>query len=436
LVDATFGGGDGIITTDLTPSSVGACGANSVKIDGADNIYVAGWSKQGTNSDFVLLKYSGTDGSLISRVFSDFAGGNDSATDLSIHLDKVYLCGTAKNGGQNYFGIASFTTSLSPNSTFNFGSPLITSIQGIGRSLVVNHVIYMTGISNNTGALEFTTASYELNGNENSTFGGGVVSTDINGSDDYSRSILLQCDGKIVVGGESKMSTGRWHFSAVRYDQYGVLDNGFSGDGKAFINTGSNHNDYGFSGLAIQPSGKLLLGGISFIPLFYNTFYPKIIRFTNAAVFNEIIQPGLSGGGVFCAGPTINVGVGNIVDEQTYEWIRNGTSTVKGPQDGDGGGQSYQAAMSAAEEGTYVVYSKKEGCPISVSNPVTVYLAEIKGLATTAITSTSVSFTWTALGSSAKYQYAVDLNSAPPATGTTTTTNSITVNVLSPGTTF
>jgi uncharacterized delta-60 repeat protein len=200
LVDATFGGGDGIITTDLTPSSVGACGANSVKIDGADNIYVAGWSKQGTNSDFVLLKYSGTDGSLISRVFSDFAGGNDSATDLSIHLDKVYLCGTAKNGGQNYFGIASFTTSLSPNSTFNFGSPLITSIQGIGRSLVVNHVIYMTGISNNTGALEFTTASYELNGNENSTFGGGVVSTDINGSDDYSRSILLQCDGKIVVG--------------------------------------------------------------------------------------------------------------------------------------------------------------------------------------------------------------------------------------------
>jgi uncharacterized delta-60 repeat protein len=579
-IDNTFGTA-GVVKTDLSPASVASCGAYAVKIDASDDIYVVGYSKQGTNNDFVLLKYSGSNGALITsfgsggRITTDFNTADDAAADLVLGTNYIYVCGTARNGATDYFALASYTYAGAPNTTFNTtGKLLVTAVPGIGRSLAVSNNIYMTGYS--TATPDFTTVSYTLTGTVNTGFGGtGIVRTNIN-NQDASRSILVQCDGKIVVGGELRTTGGTWYFAAARYSSTGALDNTFGIGGKFSYNTGGGFNDFGYSGLALQASEKLLLGGISITGTFFPSFHPRMIRLTNPSLAiptpvvspatacftdvepatltasggasyiwyldgayytqttansivtstagtytakinngnctgpssNSIIvtdggppatlspltanlctasssidltasggtiykwykdgnlipgqtssilsvsapgdyyvyasngscygvsssiatiggftTPSLSGSGIFCDGSQINVGIPNIEEDQTYTWKRDGL-TVKGPQDGSGGGQSYQQVMSASQAGQYIVYSTKPGCPTITSNTVNVYYPAITNLATTSITTSSVSFTWTSLGSTAKYEYEVSTDISPPVTnGTLTTSNSIT----------
>jgi uncharacterized delta-60 repeat protein len=81
---------------------------------------------------------------------------------------------------------------------------------------------------------------YNSNGGLDPTFSGdGKVSTDLGSSTENAYRILVQSDGKIILGGSSGL---------VRYNSDGSLDTSFSGDG-ILIN-----------GLTLQADGKLLAG--------------------------------------------------------------------------------------------------------------------------------------------------------------------------------
>ena len=90
------------------------------------------------------------------------------------------------------------------------------------------------------------------------TFGNnGIVDTDINENNDVARSVILQPDGKIVVGGYTSNGI-KDLFCLVRYLPDGSLDMGFGSNGKvlsAFTSTSVG------SVLALQEDGKILLSG-------------------------------------------------------------------------------------------------------------------------------------------------------------------------------
>ena len=82
---------------------------------------------------------------------------------------------------------------------------------------------------------------------------GGVVITDIAGSEDQANAVALQPDGKIVVAGRS----GRW--SVARYNPNGTLDTTFDGDGKVLLALiGANG---GAQEVFVLPDGKIIVAG-------------------------------------------------------------------------------------------------------------------------------------------------------------------------------
>jgi uncharacterized delta-60 repeat protein len=91
------------------------------------------------------------------------------------------------------------------------------------------------------------------------SFAGGVVTTQVANGEDYARSAVVQPDGKIVVAGASSNNTGTW-VSLVRYERDGSLDTSFGNGGKLVTPVGPRGNDNG-AAVALQPDGKIVVAG-------------------------------------------------------------------------------------------------------------------------------------------------------------------------------
>ncbi len=97
------------------------------------------------------------------------------------------------------------------------------------------------------------------------TFNGtGKRTTAIGTGDDIGTSVALQPDGKILLGGYTNVSAPIDNFGIVRYTAAGAVDNSFDTDGIATTGFGGSH-DNGFS-LALQNDGGILMAGQSSMP--------------------------------------------------------------------------------------------------------------------------------------------------------------------------
>ena len=96
-----------------------------------------------------------------------------------------------------------------------------------------------------------------------SSFGsGGITITDLGGSDDQARDLVIALDGKIIIGGFTN-ANGDYDFAAARYTTSGALDTGFSSDGISTVDVrDTNRDDKAFS-IAIAGNGSVVLAGKS-----------------------------------------------------------------------------------------------------------------------------------------------------------------------------
>jgi uncharacterized delta-60 repeat protein len=106
-----------------------------------------------------------------------------------------------------------------------------------------------------------TSAAQAAPGGLDPSFGaGGKVSTAIGISEDYGYGLALQPDGKLVLAGSSYVSPS-YDFSVARYNANGSLDTSFNGTGKVTTPIGPGV-DTAFD-VVRQPDGKLVLAGYS-----------------------------------------------------------------------------------------------------------------------------------------------------------------------------
>ena len=107
---------------------------------------------------------------------------------------------------------------------------------------------------------DFVLIRYKSDGKLDNSFGtGGIVVTQGINGEDVTKGILLQPDGKIVLGGTSAGYNFITYMAALRYETNGVLDKTFGNGGKSFV---------AFEGqipnantILLQPDGKLILAG-------------------------------------------------------------------------------------------------------------------------------------------------------------------------------
>jgi uncharacterized delta-60 repeat protein len=308
-LDPTFGGGDGKVVTNI----VGDDAAFGVAIQTDQKILVTGASNG--FGDAVLLRYD-TDGTLDGT----FGGGDGIATtsvgmgavgfDVAVQPDDAIVVAgaTTQNLATGQALVLRYDSSGVLDGTFGGGDGIVTDALGAGGgntpglALQPDGGIVIAGTSVSTNNENVVVLRYDSSGDPDATFGGGdgQVTTDVGPGPDEGSDVALQGDGKIVVAGSSNFAKGE----VVRYDADGTLDTTFSGDGKVFTALGQGGFG-GFSGIAIQPNGKILAVGTGVLAgrsLFVQGF--ALVRYTTGGALDtafsrdgKVLTPFTSGFG-------------------------------------------------------------------------------------------------------------------------------------------
>lgn len=270
-LDATFGGGDGIVTSDFT-SAIDQ--AYAVAVQGDGKIVVAGGAPYSKNASFAIARYN-TDGSLDvtfsgdGKVRVNLSRYYDAAWGIAVQTDgKVVAAGDYSIGsGNSGFAVLRFDESGVLDPTFGGDGKIVTqftkhddgvaglALQGDGKILVSG------GAASDTRHSKIAIARYDPDGTLDSSFGGDGKVTTALGDWAYANGIGVQSDGKIVAAGIAFSPGPGERFGVVRYNADGTLDATFSGDGAAI--TGFTGKDDAALELAIQPDDKVVVAGMA-----------------------------------------------------------------------------------------------------------------------------------------------------------------------------
>jgi uncharacterized delta-60 repeat protein len=221
-------------------------------------------------------------GYVLSSFFGKFIMVDTSVSSIAIDSNGKIVAGVnfgsfslseGGNGGRGHFGLVRFNTDGSLDSTFGTDGKVIiefenSTINSIAidsnGKMVVGGYIANTLINN-----DFLLARYNIDGSLDTTFGSnGKVSTDFgiiddSGSgDDRINSIVIDNNGKIVVGGYTNNGNGLTRdFALARYNINGSLDDTFGSNGKVTTFFGNNHEEA--NSIRIDSDGKIVAGGFA-----------------------------------------------------------------------------------------------------------------------------------------------------------------------------
>ena len=209
------------------------------------------------------------------KFIEDFAGYHDEANGVALQQDgRIVLAGSVwyPGGGlETDFGVIRLNTDGSIDTSFGTGGKSTASFdehdEGNAVAIQSDGRIVVAG---SAGATSIATSNFGLcrlnaDGSIDTGFGtGGKTTTDFFSGLDHAKDVLIQADGKIIVGGDINPNIidieSIVDFGLARYDSSGVLDPTFGNAGK--VNT-----DLGFAdaagGIAITPDCKLVAGGYS-----------------------------------------------------------------------------------------------------------------------------------------------------------------------------
>jgi uncharacterized delta-60 repeat protein len=266
--DSSFGTNGNVITTIGSEKNVGY----SLTIQSDGKILVAGYSMDVT-SKVALLRYN-TDGSLDSsfdgdgKVTTQVGSVDDVGFSVSVQPDgKILVAGYSSNGSDYDFALVRYNAKGSLDSNFDEDGKVTNAI-GSGDDLSFSSAIQadgkilVAGRSFNGSDYDFALIRYNTNGSLDSSFErNGIVTTPIGSSQDLPWSVTTQSNGKIVVAGEYDNGSD-YDFAMVRYNTNGSLDSSFEGDG--IVTTDFSGANNAAQSVTIAADGKIILAGTAY----------------------------------------------------------------------------------------------------------------------------------------------------------------------------
>jgi uncharacterized delta-60 repeat protein len=271
----------GQVTTDLGGTYDWAY-ATAVQPDG--RILAAGVSNAHGTYDFAVTRYTAAgqlDPSFGDHgvVTTDFGGSYDWAYALALQPDgRIVLGGVSDRSGSRDFALARYNADGSLDGSFGRGGLLVTPVRPLttdsvhGLALQPDGKIVAAGVTyDDTVSLrphgDFMTVRYTPEGSLDPGFGvGGIVTTGFDReSYDEPYAVVLQPDGRIVLGGVSNTGGGIGRIfgaddlALVRYLPNGLLDPGFGQGGKVLVDAGSIQES--IRALALDRQGRIVAAG-------------------------------------------------------------------------------------------------------------------------------------------------------------------------------
>jgi uncharacterized delta-60 repeat protein len=263
--------------------------ANAIAIQPDGKIVLAGT----TGNDFLVVRLyqngnldtgieeggnggNGTPGfGLAGIVTTDFMAAVDEAKAVAIQPNgSIIVAGTAidRQTGIPQFGVARYDALGHLDMNFGESGKLMIqfssfSHQVSGLALLPEDRILITGSAfvTDTGIADFALCCLNSDGSFYKKFGSmGRALTEFKGLSALARALVVQPDGKIVLGGSvSEPPTPRLDGALARFDALGKLDTSFGTDGQMIVDNVTGPEPI-FS-LALQPDGKLVAGSFTFI---------------------------------------------------------------------------------------------------------------------------------------------------------------------------
>jgi uncharacterized delta-60 repeat protein len=261
VLDSDFGGGDGIVTTDLGGTDI----AYAVTIQTDNKIVVVGTVSGGT-SDIGIVRY--TSSGALDPLFSGDGiamaspGTNDQGRAVAIQSDGMIVVAGSSDG--DFVVLRYDDANGAPDNLFGTAGVVRTNI-GSGDSAnsvaiqPADQKIIAAGQTGFGASSAFVAIRYLADGTLDTLFGtGGIATADFAGSaDEVANSVVLQSDRKIVLGGLSATSQ---RFALVRLNDDGSLDTSFGDSG--FVATACEITSVG-KAVALQTDGRIALAGFA-----------------------------------------------------------------------------------------------------------------------------------------------------------------------------
>ncbi len=263
--DLSFGAGLGYVSKVVDDYSL----AYSVALQSDGKIVVAGISGNAGISSMLVVRYL-ADGT----IDSSFNGVGYASLNIDVQSQayavkvqsdgKIVLAGYAYTtiAGVDQIAVVRYLANGTLDPSFN-GTGYATVSVGVasyGYAIAVqpDGKIVVTGYGSD-GTYQFATVRYTASGALDASFNTtGIVITDI-GFSSESFAVVVQPNGKIVVGGYNKESLfGPLQFALVRYLANGTLDPSFNSTGIVTTAIGSTADG---SSLVLQPDGKIVMAG-------------------------------------------------------------------------------------------------------------------------------------------------------------------------------
>lgn len=276
-LDKEFGGGDGLVVTSFFSQQPAEGFGIAVHPEG--RIMVSGYTRAADHREHAALACYRPDGSLDTHfngsgkiVISADTTDSDSWT-LAIQPDgKVVMAAVLYTEVASWIGVYRYLADGSPDITFDQDGFVLTSLgteylglnaialQPDGKILVGGYVGH-----SNENFDRFYVARYLADGMLDKSFDGdGIAITTVGESYTGIRSLLIQPDSKIIAAGYGVFNN-YYAFAAVRYNTNGSVDHSFGVEGIAIARFGDA--DAKCMSAALQPDGKIVLGGFAFSSL-------------------------------------------------------------------------------------------------------------------------------------------------------------------------
>jgi len=269
--DASFGAGNGMVTSDIAGFSDNG---HSIAILTDGKILVSGASL----GDFLLRKYA-SDGTVDSGFSGGLGyvtshlqfGGFDSASAMAVQPDeKIVLVGSSDVGGNDDIALVRYNSDGTLDSSFNATGIVIYDINGHDDTLndialQPDEKIVVVG-SYGDSATDFglLVARYNSDGSLDTSFSlDGIALINIEGSQEGGAAVVIQPDGKILVGGDGGFNNSGGdggEYFLVRFNSDGTLDNSFgNGDGMSVVDLGGGSDT--LNDIALLSDGSILAAG-------------------------------------------------------------------------------------------------------------------------------------------------------------------------------
>jgi uncharacterized delta-60 repeat protein len=186
-------------------------------------------------------------------------GSSDGIQSIALQSDnKIVAAGYSGND----FAIARYNNNGTLDASFDSDGKVITNLGPIES---INSIAIQSDgkiVAAGYSGIDFAIARYDTNGTLDASFDtDGIVTTDIDSSEDGFNSVLLQSDGKIVAAGYTDNAGFSYLMAVARYNTDGSLDSTFNGDGIQTTAIGSSDDQA--TSIAIQTDGNIVVAGYS-----------------------------------------------------------------------------------------------------------------------------------------------------------------------------